>query len=342
MPISGEKRLMIRKIKEILQSRIRDAFAGYILGEIDGYVACLINDTQTQLNKLSTYLQAALTMLGSARDIFSSLQLLMGTSQYVEGFENLSECMRQAKVAIMQRFSAKTSIKSDALLTYSTSYDHSSELLDSKFVNDFKKMVLSLDGDGIAKSIRELYKKITDSNVASGWCIWQSCQQMVELSLQIIHDHGLPVPEKCFTDGLEKMQNTWGLCELLAAFQQTVTSAVEQCRKSKEAENTAPIRKANQYILDHYMQPITLTEVSAYVGLNSSYFSSLFKRETGVTFLDYVMEVRIEAAKELLVGTEKSIGEIAESIGYNDMKYFYKRFRQSTGISPKEYRRLYH
>lgn len=228
------------------------------------------------------------------------------------------------------------------MLEYSQSYDHQEELLDNKFKNDFKKKVISLDGAGITKSIWEFHNKVERDAQVSGWWVWQNCQQLIKLSLQIINNLGLSVSEKYFSDSLGKMQNASGQLELFAAFEQAMTGAIDQCRQSKEAENTAPIRKANQYILEHYSQPITLTEISAYVGLNPSYFSSLFKRETGVTFLDYVMEVRIEAAKELLVGTEKSIGEIAESVGYNDMKYFYKRFRQSTGISPKEYRRLYH
>jgi two-component system response regulator YesN len=103
----------------------------------------------------------------------------------------------------------------------------------------------------------------------------------------------------------------------------------------------APHLLAKRYIHEHYHEPLTLHSVSTVIGFNPSYFSSVFKRETGENFLDYLTNERIVGAKELLVSTSLSVGEIAEKVGYQDLKYFYKRFKQSTGLGPKEYRKLY-
>ena len=88
-------------------------------------------------------------------------------------------------------------------------------------------------------------------------------------------------------------------------------------------------------------EPLTLEEVGGVVGFNASYFSSLFKKETGQNFLEYLSEVRMNRAKELLKETKLPVGEICERVGYADLKYFTKSFKKATGIKPGEFRKLY-
>jgi two-component system response regulator YesN len=86
---------------------------------------------------------------------------------------------------------------------------------------------------------------------------------------------------------------------------------------------------------------LSLDLVSEQVHLNSSYFSALFKKSMGIGFSDYVLALRIQEAKRLLVDTNKGIGEIALEIGYHDPKHFTKLFKKSCQIKPNEYRKLY-
>ena len=73
--------------------------------------------------------------------------------------------------------------------------------------------------------------------------------------------------------------------------------------------------------------------------LNTSYLSSLFKKETGMTLTDYVNENRINTAKRLLKSTTLSIQTIAASVGIPDIHYFTRLFCRETGLSPREYRK---
>jgi two-component system response regulator YesN len=84
-----------------------------------------------------------------------------------------------------------------------------------------------------------------------------------------------------------------------------------------------------------------LEEVSNEVGFNPTYFSSLFKKETGYTFLEYLSEIRMNRAKELLKETNFSIAVICEEVGYSDLKHFTKMFIKHTNLKPNEYRKLY-
>jgi YesN/AraC family two-component response regulator len=102
------------------------------------------------------------------------------------------------------------------------------------------------------------------------------------------------------------------------------------------------IASACKYISDNIHRKINLEEVAQYLHLNSSYFSRLFKKEVGETFVKYVVNMKMNRAKELLDQTNYSILEISELLGYDNQSYFNKTFKGSEGISPIEYRnRLY-
>lgn len=133
-------------------------------------------------------------------------------------------------------------------------------------------------------------------------------------------------------------RNVFDFISKLSAF---AVSVLEKKLAALSEEEALPIRKAKEYIRRNYALPISLEEVAEKAEYNPAYFSSLFKKHTGQNFSDYLTEVRIEQAKELLKSTRDSIGEIAEKVGYTDSKYFRKLFKKVTGIRPNDYRKLY-
>ncbi|MFX8098759.1 helix-turn-helix transcriptional regulator, partial [Acinetobacter baumannii] len=74
------------------------------------------------------------------------------------------------------------------------------------------------------------------------------------------------------------------------------------------------------------------------LSIHPVWLSQLFKKETGQTYLDYLTNARIKRAKQLLRETSMKIYEIAENIGYRDLKHFGHLFKKRTGRTPKEYR----
>lgn len=108
--------------------------------------------------------------------------------------------------------------------------------------------------------------------------------------------------------------------------------------KDLQIKTNTVITNACQYILENIHRKITLEEVAGYLHLNSSYFSRLFKKEVGETFVKYVVNMKMKRAKELLDQTQNSILEISEQLGYENQSYFNKTFKASEGISPFEYR----
>lgn len=103
--------------------------------------------------------------------------------------------------------------------------------------------------------------------------------------------------------------------------------------------NSEIIKKAMAYINNHYKENINIEQVASYVHLNHSYFSTLFKKETGQTFSEYLLKNRIEESKLLLANTDMGILNISLAVGLNSQSYFTKVFKKQTGITPNQYRK---
>ncbi|MEK4061367.1 MULTISPECIES: response regulator transcription factor [unclassified Paenibacillus] len=99
-----------------------------------------------------------------------------------------------------------------------------------------------------------------------------------------------------------------------------------------------PVKEALVYVEQHLQEQLGMAEVAGLIHLNASYFSVLFKEQTGVPFSEYVSRLRVQRAKEMLLQTRMSIGEIGERVGYRTDKYFIKVFKSLEGISPSRYR----
>ncbi|WP_261303276.1 response regulator [Paenibacillus andongensis] len=98
------------------------------------------------------------------------------------------------------------------------------------------------------------------------------------------------------------------------------------------------IEVALQYIRTHYHADLSLEKVASIVYLNSVYFSQLFKQKTGQGFKEYVIHLRLEQAKQLLMNPKLKLADVAERIGYHDMRHFSQVFRKKYGVTPSEYR----
>ncbi|WP_055665792.1 helix-turn-helix domain-containing protein [Desnuesiella massiliensis] len=98
------------------------------------------------------------------------------------------------------------------------------------------------------------------------------------------------------------------------------------------------VKKAIDYINNNYTKPITLCQLSNYLNINRCYFCSIFKKETGKTFSQFLNELRIEKSKHLLLEQNSSILDIALSVGFNNQNYYTILFKKLNNITPFEFR----
>lgn len=111
--------------------------------------------------------------------------------------------------------------------------------------------------------------------------------------------------------------------------------------KPVEKGGESSIDVALQYIRTHYDADLSLEKVASVVFLNPVYFSQLFKQKTGQGYKEYVIQLRIDRAKELLQDPYLKIADVAERVGYQDMRHFTQVFRKKLTLTPTEYRKQF-
>jgi len=109
--------------------------------------------------------------------------------------------------------------------------------------------------------------------------------------------------------------------------------------RSEEGSNT--ILRVKRFIEANLHGDLNREAIAGHVFLNPAYLSRLFRKETGMSLTDYIVERRMEKVKELLAKTNAKIGDIALSVGYANFSHFSKQFKRSTGLTPQEYRKKY-
>ena len=110
-------------------------------------------------------------------------------------------------------------------------------------------------------------------------------------------------------------------------------------KKEKQDKQDNALEKVFAYITEHFAEGIYLENVAEAVEISPKYLSRVFKERTGVNLSEYISLVRITRAKELLLSTSKSVGEIGELVGFENRTTFFRTFKKLEGVSPNEYRK---
>lgn len=169
------------------------------------------------------------------------------------------------------------------------------------------------------------------------WCLHIICQ----LAWRLIENHddigALFADEVNYYEKLERLYEIRNLELWMNNYFRWVTDYIKHHSDRKQADMMI---RAKRFIVDNYANPeLTLGSVAGYIGLNEKYFSSRFTKEEGMTFSNYLTEVRIRKAKELMEQTDLKIYEISQSVGYNNVEHFTRVFKKICHVSPGGYRK---
>lgn len=200
-----------------------------------------------------------------------------------------------------------------------------------------------LDRDAVSAALDRFRKAALAAPGVSGQKLISLALDACHTYLVVLRKHHIHVEN---TDDL--YQRFFERCDLCGSAQELfrhlsgmVCNSVDAILQDRRQAEKKPVRAAKQYIQENFMRPISLEEVADFVGFNASYFSTLFKKESGKNFLEYLSEVRMNRAKELLKETNLTVANICSQVGYSDLKHFTQSFRKATGLKPNEFRKLY-
>lgn len=180
----------------------------------------------------------------------------------------------------------------------------------------------------------ELIEKLKRSKINS-YNVILSCHEEFTFAQQAIkleaYDYILKesMEESNIIDLLDRLKNKIDQERFSSNQHLKVTQFLEMTTRNED------VIKAQKYVQTHLGEKISLTEVAEHLHLNSSYFSRMYKKETGEGFVEYVTRVKMEKALELLDQSIKTVEQIAYELGFESKSYFLKTFKRFYGLSPK-------
>ena len=148
-----------------------------------------------------------------------------------------------------------------------------------------------------------------------------------------------------FSQRQDELQNRLAHCdtftELRRRLQDYYRELLPGVYHTAKRKNTADIYRVRQYIEEHYHEDLSLKTLAEVACVSPHYFSAYFKGETGQNYKAYLTDVRMEAALRLVLDTDLKSYEIAERVGYNNVRRFVDAFRTRYQMSPADYRKLH-
>ncbi|SMP63449.1 response regulator transcription factor [Anoxynatronum buryatiense] len=211
-----------------------------------------------------------------------------------------------------------------------------------RFSKKFIPKIEHLDLEGIERAIGAFKKEIEQVPISGAYLkqMVQETLHLYEMTMKSSHSH--------FSTAIEhenvlirRLEQASSVDELFEALSFHITTSISAFIEDGSRSGLKSIRQAKKYIEENYMNQLTLEEVGTHIGFNACYFSSVFKKETGSSFVEYLSKTRIEKAKALLKESDLRILDVSLMVGYNDVKYFTKSFKKHTGLQPNEYRKIF-
>lgn len=129
--------------------------------------------------------------------------------------------------------------------------------------------------------------------------------------------------------------------DITRTFAENLVLEMVEFQKKDLSGDSAIMKRIKEYISCNFDKELRLDDVAEQVYITPAYLGILFKKETGKNFTTYVTELRMQRAKELLMDVRVNINEIAYRIGYQNVRYFSRTFKEHVGITPKEYRKIH-
>ena len=271
------------------------------------------------------------------RDLFWNVQATVCLGSRRDSLEQVGDSMREALWLCRDRLCRPQSWRDAALEMPDLARRYQ---MDASRKKSFQVAAECLDEVRFVQELEESCRTVEALPDLNGQMVEDWFRQVLEACLYGMRQSGeteAPLEE-------EMDKRFWHCTDMAAVYRllrQGIQAEIQRLKEAKALREMRPITEAKHYIQQHYQEALRLEDVSTAVGFNATYFSTLFKKETGQNFMDYLTELRISKAKELLCGEELSVQDVAEQVGYRDLKYFSRLFKKLTGVSPSDYKKLY-
>lgn len=329
------------KIRMLVSSQLRPVCYDLEMDASSGIIWLFLNFAQEQQKSVRKNMKALLDELIQQESLFEKIRFSIGLGEAVLDLNQLPQSFHSAQYAVEQRLITGTGKllegehrKMDGRKEWTPDLD-----LEKKFRAALGRMDAA-EAEAVIMSQRERLRGVEG---ITGHEILCAVKQMYQvfcsyLKEELTGEGEAYAKQEQFEREISDYSSMTKLFSYTASVISNALAAISENEKQKDLK---PVRTAKQYIENNYMKSLTLEEVSRVVGFNPTYFSTVFKKETGLTFLEYLSNIRMSQAKQCLKGTNLTVAAICEQVGYSDVRHFTKSFTKYTGLKPNEYRKIY-
>ncbi|MBD2867398.1 response regulator transcription factor [Paenibacillus arenilitoris] len=278
-------------------------------------------------------------LLGEVRK-WVKISISVGLSAKLESFESLPAGLGQAKEALRNKW-----IYGDGIVS---SYDDvvSPGSEDRGYPTEIDESIVRAvrlgDAEQALIGLAEFVERIKAESVPFR-LFRRFCLQLLSSVFRVVYEHKLNEMIRQRIDHPQDLFHRDFTAEEFIGFMgELIRSTVESMEWSVRQKQNRTIEKAVDFIRKNYAKDISLDDVAVHAQMSSSYLSTFFKQETGETFIEYLTRLRIDKAKTLMMNAQLRLYEIAQLVGYQDVKYFSRLFKRVVGVTPAEYRQFFY
>ncbi|MCR6098065.1 AraC family transcriptional regulator [Salipaludibacillus agaradhaerens] len=180
-----------------------------------------------------------------------------------------------------------------------------------------------IDMDDGNRPFMRLQDKKSDRFPLKGRYAFSDTSSMMELGKRLFH--------------MRESDGNIDLFQQRILFEKLLHVIIHHIKKSAPKDTLKAMEKSRMYMEHHFQENMSIEHLASRIDVSPKYFSSLFKKEFGISVTEYVTRLRINKAKSLLIKDIK-IRDVANEVGYNDEYYLSRKFKQLVGMSPSAYR----
>lgn len=333
---------VLKKLSDLTIQNFEPICYDVICEQKSAGIMAIINYAHAKENEILDSIDILFKQAKNIINLFRGFTLTVCSTDSFEDIHYGSKAMDELRTASFSRLYEGT----NRIIFYTES------LYDKKALDK----ILTVTGDALKKDFSILDINSFNQHMKSIFSLPSAaiCSCNTVVFLRKIRKQAFEISDS-LADGLIDSDTIWQLyrdtsfslhhCTNPIDYQNQYISQISKCMSlvsdAIKAKNAWPIRYACSYIEENYPCYIKMEDVAKKVNLTPSYFSTLFKKEAGKNFSEYVTEVRMEKACDFLKNSDMNISEVAHAVGFSDLQHFSKSFKKAIGVKPTEFRKIY-
>mgnify|MGYP000902033131 CR=1 FL=1 len=289
----------------------------------------IYNQIITTINRIKTSIKRYLNITAcfSVSNIFNDIT-------------EVSRHFKEAEAVLMDKFfKGKDKILGKPCESYTGNEFMNLDINDERNITASLK---SLDRRKLRDCIDGVFGKIIERK-ASYKSIYMICAELINIVNRVARECAVDV-KMIYSDGdvpyneIKKYETIMEVKNWILGVYEKLISLLEKLKINPDYNE--PTRRAMEFIQKNFAKNISLNDAAEYAGVNSSYLSRVFKEDCGKGFIEYLNLVRVEHAKRLIENGDAKLKEIVKEVGFNSYTYFFKVFKDISGMTPLEYEEL--